>query len=98
MKVTRMKILSALLLIVLFTTSCATGVVPMDKGEFMSSKSSAAGAFGDPQAVLADLYKEANEYCAKTGQSVETISAMSEKGIPFVRPARATLKFRCVNK
>lgn len=93
-----MKNLIGLLFVSLIVTGCATGVVPMDKGEFMTSKSSAGGAFGDPQAVLADLYVEANAYCSKSGQSPETISAMPEKGVPFVRPARATLKFRCVGK
>jgi hypothetical protein len=79
-------------------SACATGVVPTDRGAFMTSKSSAGGAFGDPQAVLADLYVEANDHCSKTGQVVETISSSPEKGIPFVRAARATLHFRCVSK
>ncbi|MGW8390643.1 hypothetical protein [Pseudoduganella sp. HUAS MS19] len=93
-----MKIWIVLPLASLLVTGCATGVVPMDKGEFMASKSSAGGAFGDPQAVLADLYIDANAHCSKSGQTPETISAMPEKGVPFVRPARATLKFRCVSK
>jgi hypothetical protein len=83
---------------VICISGCATGIVPTDKGAFMSQKSSAGGAFGDPQAVLADLYIEANEFCARSGKLVETISTNPEKGIPFVRPARATLNFRCIAK
>ena len=83
---------------VICVSGCATGIVPTDKGAFMSQKSSAGGAFGDPQAVLADLYIEANDFCGKSGKAVETISTNPEKGIPFVRPARATLNFRCVAK
>ena len=79
-------------------SGCATGVVPTDKGAFMASKTSAGGAFGDPQALLADLYVEANEHCGKTGQAVETIAANPEAGVPFVRPARTSLQFRCVAK
>lgn len=75
---------------------CATGIVPTDKGEYMSQKTSAGGAMGDPQSVLADLYREANDFCSKTDKAVETISTNPEKGVPFVRPARATLNFRCV--
>lgn len=59
------------------------------------SENSIGGAFGDPQGVLADLYGEANVFCAKNDKVVETISTNLEKGIPFVRAARATLNFRC---
>ena len=85
-------------LVAMLVGGCATGIVPTDKGAFMASKSSAGGAFGDPQGLLADLYVEANEHCAKSGQVVETISTKPESGIPFVRPARASLNFRCVPK
>ena len=78
--------------------SCATGIVPTDKGAFMASKTSAGGAFGSPQSLLAELYEEANQHCAKSGQTVETIATNPENGIPFVRPARASLNFRCVAK
>lgn len=88
----------AAVLLAVVLAGCATGVVQTDKGAFMASKTSAGGAFGDPQALLADLYVEANEHCGKTGQAVETIAANPEAGIPFVRPARTSLQFRCVAK
>lgn len=77
---------------------CATGVVATDKGAYMTSKTSAGGAFGSSQALLAELYEEANQHCSKTGQAVETVTANPENGIPFVRPARASLHFKCVAK
>ena len=77
---------------------CATGIVPTDRGAYMASKTSAGGAFGDPQGMLADLYAEANQFCGKSSQIVETIRTNPESGIPFVRPARASLNFRCVAK
>jgi hypothetical protein len=78
--------------------SCATGIVATDKGAFMASKTSAGGAFGSPQSLLAELYEEANQHCAKSNQVVETIATNPENGIPFVRPARASLNFRCIPK
>ena len=77
-------------------TGCASGIIQTDKGVYMSEKTSAGGAFGSPQAVLADLYTEANEFCAKSGKQLETISTNPENGIPFVRAARATLNFKCI--
>jgi hypothetical protein len=97
MKTISLKFISVLIGTIILT-GCATGIIPTDKGAFMSQKNSAGGAFGDPQSVLADLYREANDFCAKNNQVVETISSIPEKGIPFVRPARATLNFRCVAK
>jgi hypothetical protein len=93
-----MKTIFGLLALITLLTGCATGIVQTDKGVYMSSKTSAGGAFGDPQAVLADLYSEANEFCGRSSQAVETISKNPEKGIPFVRSARASLQFRCVAK
>lgn len=93
-----MKRTAPTLLCTLVIAACATGVVQTDKGVYMTSKTSAGGAFGDPQALLADLYVEANQFCSRTGQAVETISANPEAGIPFVRPSRASLQFRCVAK
>jgi hypothetical protein len=93
-----MKPLFVLLLGALLLSSCATGIVPTDKGAFMASKTSAGGAFGSPQSLLAELYEEANLHCAKSGQAVETLGTNPENGIPFVRPARASLNFRCIAK
>lgn len=46
--------------------------------------------------VLAKLYIEANEYCAKQDKFVEKISEETHDGKVFVRNANATLRFRCV--
>jgi len=85
-------------LMLAWLAGCATGVVQTDRGAFMASKTSAGGAFGDPQALLADLYVEANQHCERSGQAVETISTNPEAGVPFVRPARSSLHFRCAAK
>lgn len=93
-----LKIISTAICAALILSGCATGIIQTDKDVYMSQKSSAGGAFGDPQGVLADLYVEANDFCAKSNKAVETISTNPEKGIPFVRPSRATLNFRCISK
>lgn len=82
-----------------FLAGCAsTGIVPMDQGSFMVSKQSAAGIFGTPEGVKADVYTEANAHCARTGQAVETISLDVKGAIPFVRTGSAALQFRCIAK
>lgn len=77
---------------------CAsTGVVPADRGTYMIAKQSAAGVFGTPDGVRADIYVEANEYCAKTGKGVETVNIEIKGAIPFVRTGSAMLQFKCVD-
>lgn len=86
-------------LVIASLAGCAsTGVVPTDKGAYMISKQSAAGIFGTPAGVMADIYKEANEFCAGKDQAVETINADQKNAIPFARQGSASLQFRCVPK
>lgn len=77
-------------------TGCSTGVIPMDQGTYMASRTSPGGAVVSGSAVLSDLYIEANAYCDKKGQAVETIDKTVTNGIVFVRPSSASLHFRCV--
>lgn len=78
---------------------CAsTGVVQTDRGTYMISKQSAAGVFGTPDGVRADIYKEANEFCGRTGNAVETVNTEIKGAIPFVRTGSAMLQFKCVPK
>jgi hypothetical protein len=78
---------------------CAsTGVVQTDKDVFLISKQSAAGIFGTPDGVRADIYAEANAHCAKSSKAVETVSAEVKDAKPFVRQGSASLQFRCIDK
>ncbi|MDO8775015.1 MAG: hypothetical protein Q7K57_41180 [Burkholderiaceae bacterium] len=93
MRFTIISILAAALL-----AGCAsTGVVPADRGTYLISKQSAAGVFGTPDGVRADIYVEANEYCGRTGKAVETVNIEIKGAIPFVRTGSALLQFKCVN-
>lgn len=81
----------------LVLVGCAsTGVVPTQGDAFMVAKQSAAGIFGTPDAVMAEIFTEANEHCAKRGLVVETVKAETKGAIPFVRTGSASLEFRCV--
>ena len=82
--------------VVLLVAGCAsTGVVPMDKGTYMVSKRSPQVGFGPPVAAKADIYKQANDFCAKQGKTVETIDFKgTDSG--FARSASASLEFKCV--
>ncbi len=93
-----MKLRCIPLISVLLVAGCAsTGVVPADRGTFLISKQSAAGVFGTPDGVRADIYVEANAYCQRTGKAVETVNIEVKGAIPFVRTGSALLQFKCVN-
>jgi hypothetical protein len=83
-------------LAVIFCAGCSsTGIIPMDKDVYMISNRSAKIPFTAANDEKADAYRQANEFCAKQGKSVETIKLdMISSG--FIRAASAALEFRCV--
>ena len=94
-----MNFAKSLLFALAVLAGCAsTGVVPADKGTYMISKQSAAGVFGTPDGVRADIYAEANEFCGRTGNAVETVNLEVKGAIPFVRTGSALLQFKCIPK
>lgn len=91
------KVTTALLSFFILSSCASTGVVMMDKDIYMIGKRSAQLGCGPPVAVKADLYIEANEFCAKSGKIVETIKVDMVDTLP-ARPGSVTLEFRCVEK
>jgi len=76
---------------------CAsTGVVLMEKDIYMVAKRSAQFGFGPSYGVKADVYQEANDFCAKQNKKLETVKLDMEDG-GFARPASVSLQFRCVS-
>lgn len=68
----------------------------MDKDTYMIAKRSAQVGFGPADSVKADIYQEANAFCAKGNKQLETVKLeMTNSG--FGRPASASLQFRCAN-
>lgn len=91
-----MKRICVLIFVFIFTGCASTGVVSEGDGVYMVFKQSAAGIFGTSGGVKADVYSEANEFCARTGKSIETVNAEIKDAIPFVRTGSAMLQFRCI--
>ena len=86
-----------LVIVVLVLAGCSsTGIVPMDKDTYMVSKRSAQVGFGPAIGAKADVYQEANDFCAKQNKKVETVK-LETTDSGFGRPASASLQFRCVN-
>ena len=85
---------SIFFVLLLLTACSSTGVVPMDNGVYMIAQRSAQVGFGPPDGVKADVYKEANIFCVKTQQAVETVKLeMTNSG--FGKPGNVSLEFRC---
>lgn len=90
------KLLYIICLLALAGGCASSGVVQTEKNQYMITKTDMGDVWHTGAKVLAKLYIEANEYCAKQGQSVEKISEETNDGKVFVRNANATLRFRCV--
>ena len=89
-----MRLYSAILALLL--TGCAsTGIVPMDRDTYMTSKKSPQVGFGPADNLKADVYREANEFCAQKNKKIETVLLqMTDAG--FARSPSASLQFRCI--
>lgn len=87
---------SCCLAITLF--GCAsTGVVQTDGDKYMIAKKSPQVGFGPPIGVRAEVYQEANDFCAKQNMAVETLNLeLTNSG--FGRAAAVNLEFRCKAK
>lgn len=85
-------------IVTLALAACSsTGIVPMDGETYMVSKRSAQVGFGPAVGAKADIYREANDFCAKQNKKVKTVSLeMTDSG--FARPASASLQFQCMQK
>jgi hypothetical protein len=82
-------------LVLLLLTACSsTGVIPTDEGVYMIAQRSAQVGFGPPDRVKANVYNEANAFCAKTQRTVETVNLeVTNSGL--ARPGNVSLEFKC---
>ena len=77
---------------------CASsGIVQTDGDKYMIAKKSPQVGFGPPIGVRAEVYQEANDFCAKQNKTMETIK-LELTNAGFARSAAATLEFRCKAK
>ncbi len=84
------------LLLALLTGCANPGIVEMSPGHYMIAKSNGAGMFSNMPAMKANVVKQANEFAAKQGKTVEPISmhdTFPAHGFPTVE-----YQFRLVDK
>lgn len=86
--------ISALLLGFALAACAGSGVIPMDAGAYMIAQTSPQAGFGPPVTLRAEVYQEANTFCAKQGKEVETVK-LEMVNSAFARPGSVTLTFRC---
>lgn len=86
-------VLSAALLSACTHTS---GVVPIGSDIYMISRSE-KGFDTTGSRVKADALKEANEYCAAHGKTIEIVKTTEKDMVPFKSDAQAEVEFRCTS-
>jgi hypothetical protein len=92
----RCSVATAGLLLAAAAGCSSTGVVPMGPNSYMVSKQSAAGVFGTPNGVRADILREANAFCTTRGEVAEVTKSETKSAIPLARQGSAHLEFKCV--
>ena len=87
-------------LLALLLTACAssTGVVPVGQDRYMISVQ--GGALESGGKMLANVMKEANDYCAKQGKTAELLDSKTEDGqygliLKQAKYATAQIQFTC---
>ena len=63
----------------------------------MITKQSASGVMVPGAQVKAEILTEANEFCAKSGKSMQLLNSESKNAIPFARMSSAEISFKCVS-
>ncbi|MGH9962804.1 MAG: hypothetical protein ACREBC_37760 [Pyrinomonadaceae bacterium] len=91
MSKTTMTLLISVLCVACSTTS---GVVPSGKDTYLISRSE-KGFDKTGSRVKAAVFKEASEYCSKSGKTMEVIKANEKDMVPFRSDAQAEVEFRC---
>jgi hypothetical protein len=90
-----LRIVGILFFASLFSGCASTGVIPIGQNQFMIGKKDGTPGLGVSLSNKAEVYQEANTYCAVKGLTMETVH---ENVIPAA-PARlgsTELYFKCV--
>ena len=71
-------------------------MVPIGEGAYMVAKTSAGGMFSSADAMKAELFREANAFCAGRQKQLVTVKVITLNAIPIVRSfPHAEVQFRC---
>jgi hypothetical protein len=79
---------------VLVGCAASSGVVPMGHDTYLISRSE-KGFDTTGSRVKADALREASDYCAKGGKSIEITKATEKDMVPFRSDAQAEVQFKC---
>jgi hypothetical protein len=74
--------------------STTSGVVPSGKDTYLISRSE-KGFDKTGARVKAAIFKEASDFCAESGKTMEVIKANEKDMVPLRSDAQAEVKFRC---
>ena len=86
-----------LIVIVASLGACAsTAPVKIGASTYYSSKTNAAGAFGDVSAVAGSLMGDGNHFCESKGLEFELVTQTITQPVPAVRLGGASITFKCV--
>ncbi|VTU38290.1 hypothetical protein H4CHR_04386 [Variovorax sp. PBS-H4] len=88
------KTLALVALAALAGCASPTGIVPIGDGIYMSSKLGGMTTYSGGQ-VKAELFKEADAFCAKSGKKLSPVTSTSQDVIVY-NYASAEIQFRCV--
>lgn len=87
-------LLSAMTAALLLAGCTKNGVVAMDNGMYMVTRTSYLG-YGPAHRLKSEVHNQANEYCVRQGKKMEMGSfEMFEDG--FSNPSSASLQFKCI--
>lgn len=76
--------------------SCgSTGVVPVDRDSYMIGRKDSSPGLGISISNKAQVYREANEFCAGKGMQVETLN-LSVIPSDFAKFGSTELRFKCI--
>ena len=87
----------SLVIIPILLVGCASsGPVPVGQDTFMITKQSTTG-FHSGASVKAEIFREANEHCLKSGKQLQPVSDRQLDGVPGRSFANAELVYRCLS-
>lgn len=92
----RNRLIALAVLAALLAAGCATtDFKDLGDDTYELYRFSDACAAGNPETVLATLRAEAAKFCAARKERPVEVSTETQFGIPIIRCADATLKFKC---
>jgi hypothetical protein len=91
-----MKFKISVLLAILLCGCSSSGPIATGKDTYMITKQSAGGVMVPGASVKAEILVEANQFCEKSGKSMQLLNSEAKNAIPFARMSSAEIQFSCV--